>query len=256
MQSWIQASGWPAVVAAVILGLSGCGSISTYQTGKTVPGGKFSFGMGMAGGLFRTKSHVNGFPTELPYGAAEVFAGYGLLDFLEINLKVMASQYTAKEDFRELGGMPLFGGGSARLALTQERWGFPLSVAIGSAYYAGSAQERRSNLDNVETLRRVTTTKDRILFVNVSRDAFSWLTLYGAWKIYHRTTLNKEWDHGNLTKQDALLDQLRGYGAGISFNVGRDRNTHIMFEVNEIRDTDEPSRHYQKQAGLGMSVEF
>lgn len=264
MQSWIPIRGWVFILIFAGLGLSGCGSISTYQTGKTVPRGKLSFGMGMGAGLYRTKSpqakspvpEYIRFPVEFPSAAAEVFAGYGLFDFLELNAKVMVFQYTAHEDFKQLSGIPLFGGGSTRLALAQERWGFPFSIALGTGYYAGSIQDRGTTVDNIETHRRLTTTKDHIYFVNVSKDLIRWLTLYGAWKIYYRATLNKEWDHGKLIFDETIDDEMRGYGAGISFNVGRDRNTHIMLEINDIRDKDEPARHYQKQAGLGMSVEF
>ncbi|MBI4064686.1 MAG: hypothetical protein HY401_10370 [Elusimicrobia bacterium] len=246
--------------AALLIGgglfFSGCGTISTYQTGKTVPKGKLSFGLGTSAGLFRTKSHIVGFPIELAYGSAELFMGYGLFDFLDLQLKAMAAQYTSSEDFKSLGGIPAVGGGSARLALAQERWGFPFSIAVGYGYYGGSAQSRRTDIKNTETNRKLTGTTDRVAFVNVSKDLLSWLTPYGALKFYNRTTHNRNWDKGKLTLDETLRDKLNGYGAGLSFNVGRDKNAHIMLEMNSIRDTDEPDKHYQKQAGIGMSVEF
>ena len=246
------------ILAALLAGsfLSSCGTVSTFQTGKTIPRGKFSFGMGSSLGVFRTKSHIVGFPTELPYGAAEVFAGYGLFEFLDINAKVMASQYTSEEDFGDLGGLPLTGGGSARFGIAQERWGSPISIAIGYGYYGGSAQSRRTDLDDNETNRQLTTTVDKITFVNVSRDIFSWLTPYFAYKLFRRMTHNREWDYGVPVSDETLNDNLVGYSGGISFNVGKERNTHIMLEMNTVRDTDEPEDHYQKQVGLGMSVEF
>ncbi|MBI4370104.1 MAG: hypothetical protein HY547_07735 [Elusimicrobia bacterium] len=249
---------------AVGLFISGCGTISTFQTGKTIPRGKASFGMGTSMGLFRTKSNIVGFPLELPYGALEVFAGYGLFEPIDVQIKVMGSQYTSVEDFQELGGIPLFGGGSVRLALAQERWGFPMSIAIGSGYYTGSAQSRTSdfsvdssgNLTAAEATQKVTTTRDAVYFVNWSKDLRRWLTLYGVYKMYHRLSYNRAWDHEVLVQEEAVNDKLNGGGGGISFNVGRDANTHIMFEINAIVDTNEPDSHYQKQAGLGMSTEF
>ncbi|MBI4668085.1 MAG: hypothetical protein HY747_02685, partial [Elusimicrobia bacterium] len=104
--------------------------------------------------------------------------------------------------------------------------------------------------------RKLTETVDRVIFVNVSRDIWSWLTPYGAYKFYKRLTNNRTWEYQRLTSKEAIVDKLEGYGAGLSFNVGKERNTHIMFEVDELKDTDEPAKHYQKQAGMGISVEF
>ncbi|MBI2070573.1 MAG: hypothetical protein HYT79_08200 [Elusimicrobia bacterium] len=263
MRPWTKIRGWfkLALCAAGFL-LPGCGTISTYQTGKTVPKGKFSFGMGTAAGLFRTKSHMVGFPLELGYGMAEVFAGYGLFDFLDFQVKMAAATPMKADNESDdlakfLKGGKASGGGSVRLAMAQERWGFPLSVAVGSGYYVGSMTESRTDFKtNAETFRRWTEIRDQVFFVNVSKDVFSWLTPYGAYKLYRRLTFNRTWVYGVPTAAEAINDTLQGYGAGVSFNVGRHKNTHIMLEANAIKDTDEPARHYQKQAGLGMSVEF
>lgn len=244
--------------ACLSLALSSCGTISTFQTGKTTPRGQFSFGLGSSGGLLRTKSHQVDYPIELAFANIEVFGGYGLFDFLDVNFRVMAAQFArpAGEGKKELRGVPLFGGGSARFGLVQERWGHPLSIAVGYGYYTGSAQSRQTDLKNTEVKRETTTLADSVQFVHVSRDVVSWLTLYGAYKIYNRRLINRTYEYKILTLNQEFEDKLKGYGAGVSFNVGKLRNTHIMLEINDVRDTDEPARHYQKQAGLGMSVEF
>jgi hypothetical protein len=140
--------------------------------------------------------------------------------------------------------------------VAQERWGFPFSLAVGYGFYAGAAQSRQHNLDNVEVKRDLTVTKDKVATVHLSKDLAPWFTLYGAYKLYRRTTINRRYDYRVQTSEEISQDPLRGWGAGFSFNVGAHRNTHIMFEANHVWDVDEPQDHYQKQGGLGMSVEF
>lgn len=243
-------------IALLCVFLSGCGTISTYQTGKTLPRGQFSFGIGMAGGLFRTKSRAVGFPIELGYGAAEVMLGYGVFDFIELDAKVMAATFTDSEEFGHLSGIPAFGGGQVRVPLAQERWGFPFSLSLGTGYYAGSAQSIQQDINKVETRRDLTVTKDQIHTLFLSKDLKPWFTPYIAYKLVRRTTVNRRYDHGKLTINETLVDPMHGFGSGFSFNVGRSRNTHIMLELNSVRDNDEPDKHYQKQGGLGMSVDF
>ncbi|MFC1522582.1 hypothetical protein ACFL6Y_09250 [Elusimicrobiota bacterium] len=236
-------------IAPLLLLLNSCGTISTFQTGKTLEKGNFSFGMGMSGGLFRTKSQMVGYPIELGYAALEVSAGYGLFDFLDIHGKAMGSG-------TDLNGMPIIGGGSARLAIAQERWGSPVSIAVGAGRYSGRLRSRQTNMEGEESKIDKTKLRDRIVFVNLSKDIVSWFTLYICGKQLDRRTSNQRFEKGNLVIDEVFNDEMRGGGAGISINVGRDRNTHIMLEVNQVVDTDEPKIHYQKQAGLGMSVEF
>ncbi|MEK6542963.1 MAG: hypothetical protein AABZ44_00795 [Elusimicrobiota bacterium] len=248
------------LIFLLVLGcvLSSCGTISTFQTGKTIPQKKVSFGMGSSVGLTRTKSNLVGYPIELPYGSIEAFLGYGLFDFLDINVKAMAAQYArpSEEGSKKLRGLPFFGGASARLAMVQERWGHPVSVALGYGYYTGAAQSRQTDLNDVETKKESTTLTDKVVTVNCSRDVFKWLTFYGAWKLYERHLVNNTFEYKIQTLHQEYDDKMDGYGAGVSFNVGREHNTHIMIETNQITDTDEPTKHYQKQVGLGMSVDF
>jgi len=232
------------------MGLSGCATISTFQTGKTTPGGKFTFGTGSSRAFYRTKSKIVGFPIELLAPAIEFYGGFGVTDFLEVNGKAMV---TGEKD----NGMPeLYGGPSGRIAFAQERWGAPISVALGYSYYSGSIQSKQTNLQGQETRRDITKLTDKIYAAYVSRDVFSWLTIYGVYKIYDRVTKNFRLENKHFVSEEKFTDKLKGGGAGVSFNVGHDRNTHIMFEFNEIRDDDEPKKHYQSQQGMGISVDF
>src|SRR3989338_8493166 len=122
----------------------------------------------------------------------------------------MAAMYTEKEDFKQFGGLPLYGGGQARVPLAQERWGFPFSVSFGAGYYAGGAQSRETDLDKVEVRRDVTITKDQVYSAHLSKDLTSWFTLYGAYKLYRRTTTNRRYDYGKRVSEEILSDPMIG----------------------------------------------
>lgn len=204
--------------------LTGCSSLSVYQSGKTLPKGVMQAGIGVGTmGDPRTVADPGDDKFTL---SGDTWLRYGFTDNAEAGVKLsIPGAYTA----------------DARYGFLNEDRKDPLSLAAGLMVARGSSGAGPIDLTLI----------DCMLPVYVSKDIARWLTVYAVPRYslrYVRTTL-----YGGQPGSDHF--GMWGMGGGFMFNVGPAYRTHISAEYHRLQSLSRPG-YYTENAGIALAFDF
>jgi hypothetical protein len=225
-----------AGAALFLFGLMGCASISTFQSGKTLPDRSSDLGVGMSAGKIPTHTHILGFDADLPSVSMEGWFRHGLSDRLEVGGKI---------------ALPGFYAAQVRRGIFNESRGDSFSLAAGTGVGYVSPMKNRLSFAGFGAKDTTWLTDVPATFF-ISKDVGPALTLYGSPRAVWRHTDNRRSLSVGPGTHEKFNDTLVGAGAGFILHLGRVR---LMLEYNRLIDTMDPSRR-QSSAGFGLGVQL
>lgn len=210
-------------IFAALPALTGCTSLSVYQTGKTLPKGKTQFGVG-AGAMSDPKTVTTADDDETLF-SGDMWVRYGFTDRVDAGAKL------------SLPGA----------ATADVRYGFLNENRQDRFSLAGGITATRTLS---ETGHISLTLIDLMLPLYISKDIAPWLTVYGVPRYSYRTIKTEL--YGNAVS-DTL--SMWGLGGGVMFNFGPDDRLHLAVEYHRLQSFSRPG-YYSATAGCGLSCDF
>jgi hypothetical protein len=222
--------------AALLAAGSGCASVSTFHSGKTLPPGQVQIGTGVGWGFNKIKTKILDYELSLPSGAWEFWARAGVWRFLEAGVKLAYPKYGMVE---------------TRAGILKEERGWPISAALGIGYGVATVRDFRGIIS--KSLGEKTRVYDLSTGLYLSRDMSSWMTLYASPRYVHRKTRNTRAASAVPGASEIFDDDMAGTGVGVILSPGK--IFRLMLEYNRLVDTNEHS-HRQTFTGMGMDFRF
>lgn len=222
-----------SLLPALCLCLSGCSSVSVYQSAKTLPKGMVQAGLGLGAGKAGDKKRIPGFHADLPSVSGDIWARRGFTDRVDAGLKLSA-----------FGSLTA----DSRYGLLNEARGDKWSLAAGLSFvYTDISTGSGADKDTTEI-------RDLLVPVYISKDLAPWFTVYGTPRYGRRTTKNTK-KTASSSVSETLNSDMLGLGGGLMFNLGKDARSHLSFEFQKLADLSDSS-HYVQNAGFAFSSEF
>lgn len=213
------------VMFGMVLVLTGCATISTYQTAKTIPQNAVQFGVGLGYGSFNSWFGKR-IGIEFPFYAAEIWTRYGILKHWDAGIKI---------------GFPAGGIIDTKVQILENE---PFDFALGIGY---------SQLDMTDGGDEAKIQDVHIPFY-LSKGFNQHIAVYFSPKLILRTATATSGESEDGEKIKEKISQTY-YGLGIGFSINPSSTIQIMPEYSMVIDKED-SDNYIRQFGVGIGIRF
>ncbi|MFA6583285.1 MAG: hypothetical protein WCS77_03225 [Elusimicrobiaceae bacterium] len=217
----------PVIIVTGLFAVSGCTSMSVYQSAKTVPSGKTQLGAGIGtltnpGDIAKSNDGNQAFQ-------GDMWLRHGFSKRIDAGVKVSLPGALAAD---------------ARYGFLNEDRGDDLSLALG---LGGNYSRGTGSFFVLDTDVKI---YDLLVPVYLSKDLAKWFTVYAVPRYIRRYVSVTTNSNDSTTSID-----MWGAGGGFMFNFGPDYMLHLALEYHHAQGFSKPA-YTADTTGIGLGMDF